>query len=37
MCPKIKDEKHDDDILILDMHLKEIYVIKSDTLLEKQV
>lgn len=37
MCLEIKDEKHDDDVLIPDLHLKEIHAIKSDKLLEKQV
>lgn len=37
MCPKTKNEKHDDYILTLDMHVEEIHVIKSDKLLEKQV
>lgn len=37
MCPKIKNEKYDDYILTLDMHVEEIYVVKSDKLLEKQV
>ena len=36
MYLKIKDEIHDDDILLSDMRLKEICVIKSDKLLEKQ-
>lgn len=36
MYLKIKDEIHDDDILLSDMHLKEICVIKADKLLEKQ-
>lgn len=37
MCPKIKNVNHDAYILTLDMHVKEIHVIKSDKLLEKQV
>lgn len=36
MYLKIKGEIHDDDILLSDMHLKEISAIKSDQLLEKQ-
>ena len=36
MYLKIKNEMHDDDILLPDMHLKEIHAIKSDKLLEKQ-
>lgn len=37
MCPKIKDGKHEDAILIPDMHLKEVHVIKSHKLLLKHV
>lgn len=37
MYLKIKDEKWDDDILIPDVHLREIHMTKSDKLLEKQI